>query len=145
MVPGASTPEMLPVIDKAKYTKTLQESETNRKLRAGKVIAWTALCSCHGGGLVVLILELLLFTQGFGFLILFRDTKQDGQSLGGGVLALRLPQKATTLQGQHHLKICRPEIVNLWLRKVGRDLVYLELSSRSGGENVSLENSKPLA
>lgn len=145
MMPGAYTLETLPVIDKAKYTKTLQESETNRDLRTGKVIAWAALCSYHGGGQVVLMLELVLFTQGFEFLIPFRDKKQDVQSLGGGVLALRHPQKATTLEGQHRLKNCRPEIVNLQLRKVGRDLVYLELSSRSGGENVSLENSKPLA
>lgn len=113
MVTGIYKREMLFVIDKAEYTKNLQESVTNRELKTGKVIAGAALCSYHGGGQAVLVLELVLFTQGFGFLILFRDEKQDVQSLGGGVLALRLPHKATTLEGQYPLKNCRPEIVNL--------------------------------
>lgn len=53
-----------------------------------------------------------IYTEVWVF-ILFRDKKQDLEPLGGGVLALRLPHKAKTVEGQHPLNNCRPEIVNL--------------------------------
>lgn len=55
MVTGVYKREMLLVIDKAEYTKNLQESVTNRELKTGKVIAGAALCSYHGGGQAVLV------------------------------------------------------------------------------------------
>lgn len=50
---------------------------------------------------------------GVWVLMLFRDKKQDLEPLGGGGLALGLPHKAKTVEGQHPLNNCRPEIVNL--------------------------------
>lgn len=48
MVCGAYIQELLPVINKAECTESLQKPETKRELKVRKVSPWAVLCSYHG-------------------------------------------------------------------------------------------------